>query len=154
MERLGGDRRQGDEPVRAWQRAGGQAEAVHHGRDQDLRSRAGRLYDVVALSGNRSLYEGVLDWTWLGMALGLSYVQIASETMEYISLDIPLGLFFSERKFIAKGMYEGRYHKKSSFSFGFCPHEGGGEGPAQIFWHLFISAFLANKRSLFPPKCQ
>ena len=96
MERLGGDRRQGDEPVRARQRAGGQAEAVHHGRDQDLRSRAGRLYDVVALSRNRSVYEGVLDWTWLGMALGLSYMQIALETMEYISLDIPLGLFFAE----------------------------------------------------------
>ena len=85
MERLGGDRRQGDEPVRARQRAGGQAEAVHHGRDQDLRSRAGRLYDVVALSGNRSLYEGVLDWSWLGVALGLSYVQIALDTSEYIS---------------------------------------------------------------------
>ena len=24
----------------------------------------------------------------------------------------------------------------------------------QIFWHLFISAFLVNKRSLIPPKCQ
>ena len=30
----------------------------------------------------------------------------------------------------------------------------GGEGPARIFCHLFISAFLVNKRSLFPPKCQ
>ena len=30
----------------------------------------------------------------------------------------------------------------------------GGEGPAQIFRHLFISAFLVNKRSIFPPKCQ
>ena len=29
-----------------------------------------------------------------------------------------------------------------------------GGGPAQIFCHLFISAFLVNKRSLFPPKCQ
>ena len=27
-------------------------------------------------------------------------------------------------------------------------------GLAQIFCHLFISAFLVNKRSLFPPKCQ
>jgi len=34
-------------------------------------------------------------------------MQIALETMEYISLDIPLGLFFAERKFIAKGrMYK------------------------------------------------
>ena len=30
----------------------------------------------------------------------------------------------------------------------------GGEGPAQIFWHIFISAFLVNKRSFFHPKCQ
>ena len=30
----------------------------------------------------------------------------------------------------------------------------GGGGPAQIFYHLFITAFLVNKRSLFPPKCQ
>ena len=29
-----------------------------------------------------------------------------------------------------------------------------GEGPIQIFWHLFISAFFVNKRRLFPPKCQ
>ena len=28
----------------------------------------------------------------------------------------------------------------------------GGEGPARIFCHLFISAFLVNKSSLFPPK--
>ena len=30
----------------------------------------------------------------------------------------------------------------------------GGEGPAQMFCHLFISAFLVNKGSVFPPKCQ
>ena len=28
----------------------------------------------------------------------------------------------------------------------------GGEGPVQMFFHLFISAFLVIKRSLFPPK--
>ena len=28
----------------------------------------------------------------------------------------------------------------------------GREGPAQNFCHLFISAFLVNKRSIFPPK--
>ena len=28
-----------------------------------------------------------------------------------------------------------------------------GEGPAQIFGHLFRSALLINKRGLFPPKC-
>ena len=30
----------------------------------------------------------------------------------------------------------------------------GEEGPAQIFCPLFICAFLVNKWSLFPPKCQ
>ena len=30
----------------------------------------------------------------------------------------------------------------------------GGKGPAQILCHLFINAFLANKRNLLPPKCQ
>ena len=30
----------------------------------------------------------------------------------------------------------------------------GGAGAAQNFRHLFISEFLVNKRSLFPPKCQ
>ena len=29
----------------------------------------------------------------------------------------------------------------------------GGGGPAQICCHLFIRAFLVNKRSIFPPKC-
>ena len=46
------------------------------------------------------------------------------------------------------------FPNKSCCSFGFFPNEGGGEFPAQIFWHLFISAFLVNKRSLFPPRCQ
>ena len=30
---------------------------------------------------------------------------------------------------------------------------GGGGVPCPISWHLFISAVLVNKRSLFPPKC-
>ena len=48
---------------------------------------------------------------------------------------------------------KGRYpEKKNCCSFGFCPNEGG--GGAQICWHLFISAFLVNKRGLFLPKCQ
>ena len=42
--------------------------------------------------------------------------------------------------------------KKGCCSFGFCTNEGG--SPAPIFCHLFISAFLVNKMSLFPPKCQ
>ena len=44
--------------------------------------------------------------------------------------------------------------KKSCCSFGCCPNQGEGEGPAQIFCHIFISVFLINKRSLFPSKCQ
>ena len=40
---------------------------------------------------------------------------------------------------------EGRFPEKNCCSFGFCPNKGG--GPC----HLFISAFLVNKRSLFPP---
>ena len=42
--------------------------------------------------------------------------------------------------------------RKNICSFRFCPNEGG--GAAQGFWHLFISAFLVNKSSLFSPKCQ
>ena len=50
------------------------------------------------------------------------------------------------------GLYKGRF--LSFCSFAFCPNEGG-EGPARIFCLVpFISAFLVNKRSLFPPKCQ
>ena len=45
------------------------------------------------------------------------------------------------------------FTKKSCCFFGFCPNEGGG-GPCPIFFHLFTNAFLVNKRSLFPPKCQ
>ena len=41
-------------------------------------------------------------------------------------------------------------YEKNCCSFGFCPNQGG--GAAQIFCHIFISVFLANKRSLFPPK--
>ena len=74
MERFGGDRRQGYEPVWSRQCAGGQAEAVHHERDQDLRERVGRLHDVVSLARDRPLHERLLGWTWLGMALGLSNV--------------------------------------------------------------------------------
>ena len=74
MERFGGDCRQGYESVWAGQCAGGQAEAVHHERDQDVRERVGRLHDVVALSRNRPLHERLLGWTRLGMALGLSYM--------------------------------------------------------------------------------
>ena len=35
--------------------------------------------------------------------------------------------------------------KKWCCSFGFCPNEGG-EGPSRICCHIFISAFLVNKR--------
>ena len=45
------------------------------------------------------------------------------------------------------------FPKKRWCSFGFCPNEGGG-GTCPFFWHLFISAFYVNKRSLFLPKCQ
>ena len=38
--------------------------------------------------------------------------------------------------------------RKNCCSFGFCPNERG-VGPAQIFWHRFISEFLVNKRSFF-----
>ena len=37
------------------------------------------------------------------------------------------------------------FMRKNCCSFGVCPNEGGG-GSAQFFWHLFISAFLVNKR--------
>ena len=44
--------------------------------------------------------------------------------------------------------------KKTAVLLDFVQMNGEGEGPAQIFCHLFISAFLVNNRSLFPPKCQ
>ena len=45
------------------------------------------------------------------------------------------------------------FTKKSCCSFGFCPNEVGGKGgDCPIFCYLFISAFLVNKMSLFPPK--
>ena len=47
----------------------------------------------------------------------------------------------------------GRFHeKKVARLLDFVQMRGG--GPAQIFCHTFINAFLVNKRSLFPPKCQ
>ena len=46
----------------------------------------------------------------------------------------------------------GTVSRQKTAVFEFCPNEGG--GAAQFFWHLFISALLVNKRSLFPPKCQ
>ena len=46
------------------------------------------------------------------------------------------------------------FTKKSCFSFGFFPNEGRRGGALPNFCHLFISAFLVNKRSLFPPKFQ
>jgi len=45
------------------------------------------------------------------------------------------------------------FPRKKRCSFGFCQNEVG-EGFAQIFCHLFISAFLVNKRSLFPPNLE
>ena len=43
--------------------------------------------------------------------------------------------------------------RKNCWSLGFCPNEGeGGQGPAQIFRPLFISAFLVNEWSPFYSK--
>ena len=42
---------------------------------------------------------------------------------------------------------------KTAVLLDFVQMRGGG-GPVQIFCHFFISAFLVNKRSLFPPKRQ
>ena len=42
------------------------------------------------------------------------------------------------------------FTKKVAVLLDFVQMRGGGEGPAQIFCHLLISAFLVNKRSLFP----
>ena len=41
--------------------------------------------------------------------------------------------------------------RKNCCSFGFCPNLAGG---LHIFFYLFLSALLVNKRSPFPPKCQ
>ena len=41
--------------------------------------------------------------------------------------------------------------KKTAVRLDFVQMRG---GAAQIFCHLFISTFLFNNRSLFPPKCQ
>ena len=48
-------------------------------------------------------------------------------------------------------LHKERFHEKVAVLLDFVQMRGGGEGPAQIFCHIFISAFLANKRS---PKCQ
>ena len=45
--------------------------------------------------------------------------------------------------------------EKKTFSFGHCPNDGGGGLPLpEFFGPLFRSAFLVNKKSLFPQKCQ
>ena len=44
------------------------------------------------------------------------------------------------------------FTRKNCCSFRFCSNEGG--GAAQNFWHLFMSAFLVNRKRLFPRKCQ
>ena len=46
------------------------------------------------------------------------------------------------------------FPKKVAVLLDFVEMRGRGEGPAQIFCHLFISAFLVNERSLFPQKCR
>ena len=43
------------------------------------------------------------------------------------------------------------FPRKTAILLDFVQMRGEG-GPAQIFWHLFISAFLVNKMNLFPPK--
>ena len=49
--------------------------------------------------------------------------------------------------------YKGRlYEKKVAVLLDFVQMRGG--GPCPTFFHLFISAFLVYKRSLFPPKRQ
>ena len=46
-------------------------------------------------------------------------------------------------------------NRKKTFSFGHCPNDGGGGLPMpEFFGPLFRSAFLVNKKSLFPQKCQ
>jgi len=44
--------------------------------------------------------------------------------------------------FEANWLCKGRCHKKSSCSFRFCPNEGGGEGPAQIFCPIFTNCIF------------
>ena len=60
---------------------------------------------------------------------------------------------YPERNYpvVTRSIREG-FRKKSRCSFGICLNEGG--SPAQTFCHLFMSAFLGNKRNVFPPKCQ
>ena len=47
---------------------------------------------------------------------------------------------------------KGRFHEKMYLFFWILSKWGGGALPN--FCHLFISAFLVNKKSLFPQKCQ
>ena len=61
--------------------------------------------------------------------------------LEHICIEPPLTLGTTSRK-------------KGAVLLDFVQMREGGEGAAQIFCHLFISAFLVNKMSLFPPKCQ
>ena len=48
---------------------------------------------------------------------------------------------------------KGRFHEKTCRSFGFCPNEGGRALLKFFVTFSYISAFLVNKRSLFPSKC-
>ena len=50
--------------------------------------------------------------------------------------------------------YVTRFHKKKVAVLLDFVQIRGGEGPAQFFCHLFISAFLVNKRIVFPKECQ
>ena len=88
----------------------------------------------------------------------------ASFTIQFVPCEVFLGT--KERKFITDRsnlVYSNLQEnclvsvvsrKKVARFLDFVQMRGEGCGPAQIFCHLFISAFLANKRSLFPPKCQ
>ena len=60
---------------------------------------------------------------------------------------------FSSCQLIMMTSPRGRHHEKKLLFFWISSKWGGG-WPAQIFPHLFISAFLVNNRSIFPPKCQ
>ena len=44
--------------------------------------------------------------------------------------------------------------KKTAVHLDFVQMGGGGGLATQIFCHFSINAFLFNKRSLYPPKCQ
>ena len=53
-----------------------------------------------------------------------------------------------------RSLRDGFTKKNVALLLDFVQMRGGGEGPAQFFCYFFISAFLVNKRSVFPPKCQ